>query len=291
VEQVPGLLLAWFTPDIKMLTKSTILNAFLILLALATPLLAQDRPATDVQRDVLDQFLVRFDRISAQGFVKTRRTGDTGVGYTLESLLELKENNSPRGDFLGMEVKAYRDSEEEFDDHEKMNLFLKEPQWIDGLKSAERVRQYGYRDPNGRQAWYLSVTCKVNDAGLQLQVNEQCDSLTLLRHDQPIGNWSVETLQQRLTEKHAHSVFVAAETRGEGKDEEFRYRTVTWCRDASAARLLELVNSGDVIVELRIHLRADGSVRNHGTAFRVRKHQLEHLFAMQERVRPKADAR
>ena len=157
-----------------MLTKSTILNAFLILLALATPLLAQDRPATDVQRDVLDQFLVRFDRISEQGF-----------------------------------------------DHEKMNLFLKEPRWIDGLKSAERVHRYGYRDPNGRQAWYLSVTCKVNDAGLQLQVNEQCDSLTLLRHDQPIGNWSVET----------------------------------------------------------------------GTAFRVRKHQLEHLFAMQERVRPKADPR
>ena len=244
MEQVPGLLLACFTPDINVLKKSTILNAFLTLLTLATPLLAQDRPASDPQRDVLDQFLVRFDRISEQGF-----------------------------------------------DHEKMNLFLKEPRWIDGLKSAERVHRYGYRDPNGRQAWYLSVTCKVNDAGLQLQVNEQRDSLTLLRHDQPIGNWSAETLQKRLTEKHAHSVFVAAETLGEGKDEEFRYRTVTWCRDASAARLLELVNNGDVIVELRMHLRPDGSVRNHGTAFRVRKHQLEYLFAMQEQVRPKADPR
>ena len=274
-----------------MLTESAILKAFLILLAFATPLLAQDLPATDAQREVLDQFLIRFDRISDQGFVKTRRTGDTGVGYTLESLLELEENNSPRGDFLGMEVKAYRDSEDEFDDHEKMNLFLKEPEWSDGLKSAERVHQYGYRDLNGRQAWYLSVTGKVNDAGLQLQVNQQRDSLTILRHGQAIGSWSVDILQKRLTEKHSHSVFVAVETRGEGKDEEFRYRTVTWCRHPSAARLLGLVDSGDVIVELRMHLRDNGSVRNHGTAFRVRKHQLEHLFAMQERVRPKTDAR
>ncbi len=276
--------------DIHLLTSSTISKTLLILLALSTSVIAQDAATTDPQREVLDQFLDRFDRITEQGFIRTRRAGDTGVGYTLESLLELEENNSPRGDFLGMEVKAYRDAEVEFDDQEKMNLFLKEPQWSDGLKSAERIRQYGYRDPNGRQAWYLSVTGRINNAGLQLRVNETRDYLTLLRIGQPIANWSVEVLQKRLTEKHSHSVFAAAESRSEGREEEFRYRTVTWCRDPSAARLLDLVDSGDVIVELRMHLRDDGSVRNHGTAFRVRKHRLKTLFARQDRVRPKADA-
>ena len=126
---------------------------------------------------ILEEFLVHFDKVSARGFVKTLRPGDTGVGYTLETLLEIPENNSPRGDFQGMEIKAYRDSETEFDDQDKMNLFLKEPEWLDSLTTTERIRQYGYKDPNGRQAWYLSVTRRKNEANLQLVVTGQGDVL------------------------------------------------------------------------------------------------------------------
>jgi hypothetical protein len=237
---------------------------------------------------ILQEFLVQFDKVSARGFVKTLRPGDTGVGYTLETLLEIPENNSPRGDFQGMEIKAYRDSETEFDDQDKMNLFLKEPEWLDGLTTAERIQQYGYKDPNERQAWYLSVTSRRNEANLQLFVTEQGDVLELHRNDLPIARWSLEVLEQRLQEKHAHSVFVGAESRGKGAEEEFWYKTVTWCQEPSAKRLLELTASGDIIVELRMHLRPDGSARNHGTAFRIRKHKLQTLFHEQKTVRPVA---
>ena len=237
---------------------------------------------------ILEEFLVQFDKVSARGFVKTLRPGDTGVGYTLETLLEIPENNSPRGDFQGMEIKAYRDSETEFDDQDKMNLFLKEPEWLDSLTTTERIRQYGYKDPNERQAWYLSVTSRKNEANLQLVVTGQGDVLELHRNDLPIARWSLEVLEQRLQEKHAHSVFVGAESRGKGADEEFWYKTVTWCQEPSAKRLLELAASGDIIVELRMHLRPDGSARNHGTAFRIRKHKLQTLFREQKTVRPVA---
>ena len=237
---------------------------------------------------ILQDFLVLFDKVSGRGFVKTLRPGDTGVGYTLETLLEIPENNSPRGDFQGMEIKAYRDSETEFDDQEKMNLFLKEPEWLDGLTTAERIQQYGYKDPNGRQAWYLSVTSRKNEANLRLVVTGQGDVLELHRNDLPIARWSLEILEQRLQEKHAHSVFVGAESRGQGLEEEFWYKTVTWCQEPSAKRLLELTTGGDIIVELRMHLRPDGSARNHGTAFRIRKHKLRTLFHEQKTVRPEA---
>lgn len=243
---------------------------------------------TKSQESILQEFLVQFDKVSARGFVKTLRPGDTGVGYTLETLLEIPENNSPRGDFQGMEIKAYRDSETTFDDQDKMNLFLKEPEWLDGLTTAERIQQYGYKDPNGRQAWYLSVTSRRNDADLQLVVKGQGDVLELHRHNVPIARWSLEVIEQRLQEKHAHSVFIGAESRGKGADEEFWYKTVTWCQEPSAKRLLELTANGDIIVELRMHLRPDGSARNHGTAFRIRKHKLQTLFREQETVRPVA---
>ena len=91
----------------------------------------------------LTEFLKRFDVLEHRGFVKTQRAGSTGIGYTLETMLKIEENNSPRGDLPGMEIKAYRDDEKEFDDHEKMNLFLKEPTWVDGKTSAARIRDYG----------------------------------------------------------------------------------------------------------------------------------------------------
>lgn len=262
----------------------------LSLLASVQSAVEQPVPSTAIrsQESILQEFLVQFDKVSARGFVKTLRPGDTGVGYTLETLLKIPENNSPRGDFQGMEIKAYRDSETEFDDQDKMNLFLKEPEWLDGLTTAERIRQYGYKDPNGRQAWYLSVTSRKNEANLQLVVTEQGTLLEIHRNKQPIARWNAEILEQRLQEKHAHSVFIGAESRGEGPDEEFWYKTVTWCQEPSAKRLLELTANGDIIVELRMHLRPDGSARNHGTAFRIRKHKLQTLFREQKTVRPVA---
>lgn len=266
----------------------------LLLFALVTTAVASDANGQPTAVEVspityskeLQSFLEKLDPITERGFIRTLRPGDTGIGYTLETLLEIEENNSPRGDFMGMEIKAYRDTETEFDDTDKMNLFLKEPEWIDRLTATARLKDYGYQDDNGRQAWYLSVTSRENDAGLKLKVSEERDAVSLIRHGHTIGTWTAEVLSERLLEKHSQSVFIAAATRGEGTDEEFWYRTVTWCRDPSVGRLLELIENGDVIVELRMHLRPDESVRNHGTAFRVRKHKLRHLFAVQQRVRP-----
>ncbi|MEZ6061600.1 MAG: MvaI/BcnI family restriction endonuclease [Planctomycetaceae bacterium] len=242
--------------------------------------------AEEPDSPALAEFLRRFDPITERGYVKTLRPGSTGVGYTLESLLRIEENNSPAGDLLGMEIKAYRDDEQRFDDHEKMNLFLKEPEWLDEMSSAERIRAYGYVDNNGRLAWYQSVTSRPNDAGLRLAVDKVHSRVVLQREDRDIAFWTFDVLQQRLQEKHSEAVFVAAATRGKGADEEFHYRAVTYCARPAVDRLLSLIDEGDVILELRMHIRPTGGARNHGTAFRVRKHRLVDLFAFQQRCRP-----
>ncbi len=97
-------------------------------LSLSTPSYGQ--PAERDSSAVVRKFLHRFDAITALGFVPTRRAGDTGVGHTLESLLGLSENNDPGGDFLGMEVKAWRLGAHGTNRRRPMNLFLKEPQWL-----------------------------------------------------------------------------------------------------------------------------------------------------------------
>ncbi|MCA9083199.1 MAG: hypothetical protein KDA81_04045, partial [Planctomycetaceae bacterium] len=246
-------------------------------------------PPQQPSSPALNAFLKRFDEVSQQGFVKTLRSGSTGVGYTLETLLGIPENNSSRGDFMGMEIKAYRDAETEFDDHEKMNLFLKEPTWTDGRRSVDRIRDYGYVDSNGRNAWYQSVTFNENQSGLRLSVDHSTQRVTLLRNGRPIGDWTFAVLEGRLQEKHSETVFVAARTRGTGADEQFHFRTVTYCAKPSVERLVNLIEAGDVILELRMHIKPTGGARNHGTAFRVRKHRLVDLYAVQHRCRPAED--
>lgn len=49
----------------------------------------------------LQEFLFIFDEISAQGFIKTLRLGDTGIGYTFESKAGIPENNSKEADYKG----------------------------------------------------------------------------------------------------------------------------------------------------------------------------------------------
>lgn len=234
----------------------------------------------------LQEFLHRFDRISERGFVQTLRSGPTGVGYTLESLIGVRENNSPRGDLLGMEIKAYRDDETFFDDQSKMNLFLKEPTWTDDLTAAERIQRYGYVGKFQRKSWYQSVTSKTNAAGLALRVNEQLERVELTLAAEVIAYWDFTILQQRLTEKLSQIAFVAAAARGKGKNEEFHFRTVTWCSNPDIQSFVKLIDSADVILELRMHLRENGSARNHGSAFRVKKHRIRELFAQCVQCRP-----
>jgi hypothetical protein len=230
-------------------------------------------------------FLKKFDVIKSKGYVTTLRSGSTGIGYTLETLLGLEENNHPAGDFQGMELKAYRDGEGALDDKEKMNLFLKEPKWLDGLKSADRIVAYGYVDKNGRAAMYSTVTVKENSHGFRFEPDEPNRKLFLVFKGKRIAFWSFATLQQRLTEKHSEAAFVAAKTRGKGKGEQFYYHTVTWCSRPSMDALLPLIRARDVMLELRMHVKDNGGTRNHGTAFRVHKNKLPELYAVTVRCR------
>lgn len=259
----------------------------LLVYSAATPLaIATDQPDDVSGSAALREFLRRFDAIESMGFVKTRRPGPTGVGYTLESLLGIKENNSPRGDLLGMEIKAYRDDEVFFNDRTRMNLFLKEPIWVDDLTTADRIRKYGYVGKFNRQSWYQSVTNKQNQNELTLRVQRDLQRVELEKSSRVIGYWTFDTLERRLREKLTEMVFVSAATQHNGAEEVFHYRSVTWCNRPALTSFLELIESGDVVLELRMHLKESGSARNHGTAFRLHKHRIRDLFHQCVQCRP-----
>jgi hypothetical protein len=161
-----------------------------------------------------------------------------------------------------------------------MNLFLKEPQWTDGLSHRTRIPKYGYVDGNGRRALYSTVTSKVNSHGLSVRVDREQRRVWLEFRGQSVAYWTFEILADRLQEKLRETAFVQAATRGTGGGEQFHFNSVLYCSDPSVEPFLSLLERREVVVEMRMHLKPEGSARNHGTAFRVMQDQIPQLYAI-----------
>ena len=54
------------------------------------------------------EFSREFKKIKEMGFVPSLRKGSTGIGYTLETMLRITENNAAASDIEGAELKTHR---------------------------------------------------------------------------------------------------------------------------------------------------------------------------------------
>ncbi len=226
----------------------------------------------------LPRLLELFDDVKSKGYIKTLRGGPTGVGYTFETLLGIEENNNRGPDFDGIEIKCYR--LKTGTTNIKKNLFLREPLWIDAHDNmAERVRGYGYIDEGGRPALYSAVTVCPNCHGFSLEADADDEKVYLAFNGDRVAEWTYAQLQERLDEKLTHAAFIGAKKRGTAAKEEFFYKEFKYCRHPSVVAFTALIESGHVTLELRMHINDNGTVRNHGTAFRLLDDNMADLFA------------
>lgn len=58
--------------------------------------------------DEASELLTMLSDVSRKGFIKTMRPGDTGVGFTLETLLGIEANSNKAPDYKGIELKSSR---------------------------------------------------------------------------------------------------------------------------------------------------------------------------------------
>ncbi len=85
----------------------------------------------------------RLEKIKDKGFIKTHRAHDTGIGKTLEDLLDIKENNLRVPDIGKVELKAKR-----IDSGSMLTIATKSPE----PKGVNKVlfEKYKYLDEEGQ---------------------------------------------------------------------------------------------------------------------------------------------
>jgi hypothetical protein len=220
--------------------------------------------------------VTRLREIKAKGYVKTLRPGDTGIGYTLETLLGLRETNVIKEDltFRGVpfELKAQRKRTTSM-----ITLFTKEP--IKGSFNDKRmIEKYGYRNRRGRKALKVTLTTRAfTPQGLKLEIERREGKLYITNGTERIWYWIIEDLKPKI----GNLIIVFASSSGTGREERFLYDTAFYVTGLKEECFLSLLEDGTITIDLRMHLRSNGSVRNHGTAFRIK--QLEELLTCYEK--------
>jgi len=223
-----------------------------------------------------------LQKIKKQGFVKSHRVGDTGIGKTLEDLLGIKENNIPLHDISDVaELKAYRR-----DATSMLTLFTLEPLPEGGDRDRLLLDNFGYskRDNQRSKELHSTLSCRrYNNQGLKLSVGK--DKIRVQGKGKRLNiYWDIESLEKKFHDKLPALVYVLADRKIIKNKEHFNFNEAYLLTDFDFESFKKMVKKDEIVVDFRMYYRPDGSVRNHGTGFRVKINKLYHAFKNKKKL-------
>lgn len=218
----------------------------------------------------ITEFQTKFQEIKNMGFIRTQRKGTTGIGYTLETLLGIMENNNTTPDIEGAELKTHRNNVNGL-----ITLFtFNNKVWK--MPPLQAVKKYGSRDKNGRLGLYYTMSLKPNSAGLFLFTDKKEISVRHLSGD-IIAVWQLKDLAKRFLQKIPSLIFVSTFSEERDGIEYFHYYRAQLMQGTSPETLYDQFCAGNILVDLRLHDKGT-MARNHGTGFRTYENKLPLLF-------------
>lgn len=227
----------------------------------------------------INDVINRLEVIKNLGWVKTLRAGSTGIGYTLETLLDIKENNFQQPDLLGFELKSSRHNGASM-----LTMFTLSP---NPPRSNSKLREkYGYISAeyeNERKVLHATLSTQrftEMATGINLKVIEHENKIHIATADEIEEiYWCRERIQKAFNKKIKNSIImVKAETRGSGVDEHFLFNEVYLLSGFDFEHFMKMIVDGKIFIDLRIGQHRNGKTHDHGTAFRIKASDQIHLF-------------
>jgi len=229
----------------------------------------------------LVEVVKRLREIKEAGFVPSLRGGSTGVGYTFEHLFGLQETNIPIPDIGGkVEIKTVRR-----DSRSLITLFtFNKGVWH--LEQQEVIRRYGYIDEKGRLALKNTIFYgKPIPQGLKLTIDERSNTINLIDSgDNLVATWDVYVIVGKFMTKLSRLIIIFADRIWRAGKEFFCYNEAYLLTDPSPRRFIEAFKNSIIGIDLRMHLKQSGLVRNRGTAFRIKEKHLVELYENKRRL-------
>lgn len=237
---------------------------------------------------IASELLGRLKEVAAKGWIQTMRSGPTGVGYTLESLLGISANSNKAPDYKGIEIKAGRSNAGK--SSSRTTLFSKTPDWQKSTvkNGLSLLDSYGYRDAAGRLQLYCSLNNVPNKLGHYLELQDDDWILHAMHQQKDSGEngqkvllWDMDLLRSSLAEKHKETFWVKARVQRNAQgDEAFLYSDVVHTRGPLLGNMGEMFRLGQIELDYLIHevLHGRRRSRDHGYLFKIWQENLGTLF-------------
>ena len=245
-----------------------------------SPIRALLKAYVDADSTIADELLNKLKKLAVKPF-KALRTGDTAIGFTLETLLDIEANSSKLPDYKGIELKAGRGGKN------RSNLFAQVAKWDISpcKKSAEILDNYGYQRDDDFKLYCTVSAITRNSQGLNVRIDSEIKQL-IENSDKPeVGDfvvWTLDKLHNRLKSKHKETFWVEAESiRIDGR-EHFQYKLVEHTKKPITSQFDLLIEQGIITLDHLIKRNSKGKVVEKGPLFKIKPKGIELLFPPSE---------
>ena len=237
-----------------------------------------------------DKFKEKLSKIRDKGYISTHRSGDTGVGKTLEDELGIEENSIQASDIGDVELKANR-----VGSNSKMTLFTKSPN-NRGVNNKILRQKYGYQTDESIElneninVLHTSVNGKdfnTLDGEPFLKLTSRDNRIYFEHAEDGILEdvyWDEEQLRKAFNKKYpAKKMYhVQAESKIIDGVESFHYTEAYSLEDFCADKMMDGLLTGELEIDIRLGVYASGKNKgkshDNGTAIRVSPNKLDRCF-------------
>ena len=215
--------------------------------------------------------------IKKQQFVKSLRKSSTGIGFTLETLLGLKENRIPESDWGAIELKTMRANSKS-----DISLFVIDPFYYDIRDDSEFIDLYGYPNIHKPEIKSFIQTIKYtleNKRNWKLGIDYSNEKLLVLHKRIPVGEIRFKAIQKRIESKLTKLVSILADVEtDENCWESFWFNKAFFHEGCTFELFLKSISSGYISLNPRMRKLPDGKITKHGTAFRIKRNYFNSIF-------------
>ena len=216
----------------------------------------------------INLYLKKFIEIKKIGWIESYRQGDTGIGFTLEKLV-----NQTKEQKKHLRIKSIRKGSSR-----RLTLFAKTPIWGEGGRK-KLLEDHGYFDKNGRWSLYTSITSK-KETRLGWQIEIDSNKVFLNKSNEAIIYWDLLTLQKSLKKKFSEMVLVYADfKKNDQRIEFFKYKEFYLAKDPDLESFTNLLEDGSICIDLAIHRETStNKIIDKGFLFRISESKINKLF-------------
>lgn len=226
--------------------------------------------------EVANELLGLLQKISSRGPIPALLKADTSIGRTLETLLGIDINSSKKPDYKGIELKSFRDAR-----GNRKNLFAQVPDWhLSKFKSsAEILKNFGYHRGSDFKLYCTVSSIVTNSQGLKLRLDNKLG--WLVENSETMGDfvvWALDTLHNRLLEKHNETFWIGADSLIIDGKEHFVFKKVEHTKKPIVSQFDILLEQGIITLDHLIKQNAKGKVVEKGPLFKIKPNSLSLLF-------------